>query len=155
MRGFRKALVKNIKKNQTKVYHFPTLEIESMSPKCTKLTISSSHSYTPIWIYQKEDKSILSWPGGGVEIYVWELGSGKDSHSDQEDSINLTMPGKVVEIKVKEGESIKKGDCLLIVEAMKMENNILSPRDSVIKKLHVEKGEHLEAGAILVSFEKS
>lgn len=49
-------------------------------------------------------------------------------------AITAPMPGKVIKVAVKEGASVKKGDLLLIVEAMKMENNILSPQDGRVKK---------------------
>ncbi len=51
------------------------------------------------------------------------------------------MPGKVVKINVKEGQKVKKGDLLLVVEAMKMENNIISPKEGKIDKINVKTGE--------------
>ena len=153
-RGEKIALVQKNEEEPGKYYHFPTLQIDEITSECTRLNISSSHKYSSIWIYQKGGKSILSWPGGNVDIYVSELSSEKSSQEEGELTVDLTMPGKVVEVKVKEGDKVKKGDCLLVVEAMKMENNILSPQDAIVKKLHVKKEEHLEAGSILVSLEK-
>ena len=106
-------------------------------------------------MHQKDGKNILSWPGGSVDIYAFELSSGKDSQEEEKPTIDLTMPGKVVEVKVQAGDRVKKGDCLLVVEAMKMENNILSPQDATIKKIHVKEGENLEVGATLISLDKS
>ena len=63
------------------------------------------------------------------------------------------MPGLVLEILVKPGEEVKKGDSLLVLEAMKMENNIKSPADGVVKSIEIEKGQAVEKGQDLIIFE--
>ncbi|MBN2174834.1 MAG: acetyl-CoA carboxylase biotin carboxylase subunit [Bacteroidales bacterium] len=63
------------------------------------------------------------------------------------------MPGKVIKINVSEGREVKKGDLLLIVEAMKMENNILSPRDGKIEKVNVKAGDMVDGSKELVTLE--
>ena len=60
------------------------------------------------------------------------------------------MPGKVVEIKVKKGSSIKKGDTLVILEAMKMEHKVLAPDSGKIKEVLIKENEQVENGATLV-----
>ena len=60
------------------------------------------------------------------------------------------MPGKVVEIKVKKGSSIKKGDTLVILEAMKMEHKVLAPDNGKIKEVLIKENEQVENGATLV-----
>jgi propionyl-CoA carboxylase alpha chain len=67
-----------------------------------------------------------------------------------EGGLTAPMPGKVVEIKVKKGTSIKKGDTLLILEAMKMEHKVSAPADGKITEILVEKGEQVENGTTLV-----
>ena len=54
------------------------------------------------------------------------------------------MPGKVVKINVKPGDEVKKGEVLLIVEAMKMENNIIAPKDGKIEKVNVKAGKMVD-----------
>ncbi|MPQ47608.1 biotin/lipoyl-binding protein [Marinifilum sp. N1E240] len=54
--------------------------------------------------------------------------------------INSFIPGTIVEIFVKEGQEVKEGESLMILEAMKMKNQIKMPFDGVIKKIHVEEG---------------
>jgi biotin carboxyl carrier protein len=63
------------------------------------------------------------------------------------------MPGIVSELKVAQGNSVQTGDTLLVIEAMKMENPIKSPRSGTIKELHVTKGQEVSSGAPLVTFE--
>ena len=60
------------------------------------------------------------------------------------------MPGKVVEIKVQKGSSIKKGDTLVILEAMKMEHKVLAPDNGKIKEVLIKENEQVENGATLV-----
>ena len=60
------------------------------------------------------------------------------------------MPGKVVEIKVKKGSNIKKGDTLVILEAMKMEHKVLAPDNGKVKEVLIKQNEQVENGATLV-----
>ena len=67
-----------------------------------------------------------------------------------EGGLNAPMPGKVVEIKIKKGAKIKKGDTLVILEAMKMEHKVLAPSDGKVKEILIHKDEQVENGATLV-----
>ena len=64
--------------------------------------------------------------------------------------LNAPMPGKVVEVKIKKGARIKKGDTLVILEAMKMEHKVLAPSDGKVKEILIHKDEQVENGATLV-----
>ncbi len=63
------------------------------------------------------------------------------------------MPGSVVEYRVKVGDKVKKGDCLMTFRAMKMNNNVLSPRDGVVKKIDAEVGANVPKDTLLIEFE--
>lgn len=63
------------------------------------------------------------------------------------------MPGKVVKISVKEDQEVKQGDTVLILEAMKMENEIKAPIDGVVKTIHVQEGQALETGVLMLEIE--
>jgi len=63
------------------------------------------------------------------------------------------MPGKVVKINVEIGHEVKKGDCVLILEAMKMENEIKTSVDGTIKAIHVKEGDTLESGVLMMEIE--
>lgn len=67
--------------------------------------------------------------------------------------IKAPMPGLVLEISVQEGQEVKEGDKLLVLEAMKMENSITNPADAVIKKIKVMAGKVVEKGQVLIEFE--
>ncbi|MBO9618841.1 MAG: biotin/lipoyl-binding protein [Niabella sp.] len=70
-------------------------------------------------------------------------------------AITAPMPGKVIKVAVEEGAVVKKGDLLLIVEAMKMENNILSPLDGVIRKINVKENDKVTVNIVLVELDVS
>lgn len=67
--------------------------------------------------------------------------------------LKAPMPGLVLSILVKEGDTVAKGDSLLVLEAMKMENIIKSPTEGVIKKIHALKGNAVEKSQLLISFQ--
>lgn len=71
----------------------------------------------------------------------------------KESEIKSPMPGLVLDILVKPGDQIKKGDQVFVLEAMKMENIIKSQADATIKTIHIEKGVAVEKNQVLISFE--
>ena len=66
-------------------------------------------------------------------------------------TILAPMPGTIVDVQVSPGERVNKGRALMILEAMKMENEILAPHDCTIGQTHVAKGASVNAGDILVT----
>jgi biotin carboxyl carrier protein len=64
--------------------------------------------------------------------------------------IKAPMPGLVLEVAVTEGQSIKQGDKLIILEAMKMENSLQAGADAIIKKINVSKGQPVVKGQVLI-----
>ncbi|MFR8531592.1 MAG: biotin/lipoyl-containing protein, partial [Anaeromassilibacillus sp.] len=62
-------------------------------------------------------------------------------------------PGTIMSIDVKVGQAVKKGDILVILEAMKMENEIMAPHDATVAAVHVNKGDSVESGTALVSLQ--
>lgn len=105
------------------------------------------------WVYSYKNKRILSWPGGSLELEAVDLSEGGGAGGGALKPLKLTMPGKVLDIKVKEGDIVEAGTGLIVVEAMKMENLLLAPARAKIAKIHVKAGDRLESGATLFSFE--
>lgn len=66
-------------------------------------------------------------------------------------SVDAPMPGNILDIKVANGASVKAGDVLIILEAMKMENDIVAPQDGTVASINVNKGDTVEAGQTLVT----
>ncbi len=70
-----------------------------------------------------------------------------------ENRIIAPIPGRIFRINIKEGDRISKGEVVLVIDAMKMENNILAKREGVVKKIHVKLDDMVEAGARLIEME--
>ena len=64
--------------------------------------------------------------------------------------VKAPMPGTILDVKVSQGKAVKKGDILLILEAMKMENEILAPQDGAVAQVNVSKGASVNSGDVLV-----
>jgi glutaconyl-CoA/methylmalonyl-CoA decarboxylase subunit gamma len=67
--------------------------------------------------------------------------------------IKPPMPGKVVEVKVKEGQAVAEGDVLCVLEAMKMQNDLKSPMAGTVRKVHVSDGSNVEAATVLIELD--
>ena len=65
--------------------------------------------------------------------------------------INAPMPGKILAVKANAGDAVKKGQVLLFLEAMKMENEIQAPEDGTVASINVKEGATVEAGSLLAS----
>ena len=65
--------------------------------------------------------------------------------------ISAPMPGKVLKVNTSAGAAVKKGDVLLVFEAMKMENDITAPQDGTVASVNVSVGQSFEPGELLVS----
>lgn len=78
---------------------------------------------------------------------------GSSSNLQNESNIFSAMPGKIVKLYAEIGKSYKKGTTLIVIEAMKMENEIQAPDDVCIKEILVKKNDSVEAGSKLISFQ--
>jgi pyruvate carboxylase len=67
--------------------------------------------------------------------------------------VGAAMPGMVINVAVHEGDKVKAGQKMMVLEAMKMEASVTAPRDGVVKSVHVTKGSQVEAGDLLVVFQ--
>lgn len=104
------------------------------------------------WIYAKGNKRILSWLGGTMEIDCADLAEGTGAAAGSIKPLKLTMPGKVLSVKVNEGDTVEIGQGLVIVEAMKMENLLVASARAKVSKIHIKVGDRLESGAVLITF---
>lgn len=105
----------------------------------TDYTVYTRGAFRSIRIYNEEKILHESLKKGGNFSRGQNLRSG--------------MPGKIVEILVKPGQIVDEDDSLLIMEAMKMENEMRADAKVRIKEIHVKQGDNVESGALLISFE--
>lgn len=101
-------------------------------------TVYSRGSFRNLKIYNDEMLLHESFKSGGL--------MGGDA------ALKSGMPGKIVKVFVKEGDEVKAGTPLLVMEAMKMENEMKASADVKISKVHVKPGDTIESGATLISY---
>lgn len=113
---------------------------------------------------------ILDVVGSGTEYNVYTRGSFRTIHIYNDElllheslkggsalgessQVSAGMPGKIVSIHVKVGDRVSAGQTLLVMEAMKMENDLKASKDVTIKEVKVEVGQSVDSGATLILFE--
>ncbi len=101
-------------------------------------TVYSRGSFRSLKVYNDEMLLHESFKSGGMLGGDLALKSG--------------MPGKIVKVFVKEGDEVAAGTPLLVMEAMKMENEMKASADVKISKVHVKPGDNVESGATLISY---
>ena len=87
-----------------------------------------------------------------LDLLIDEMGFALSSAS-QISSIEAPMPGLILEVSVREGQIVQEGEALLILEAMKMENVLTSPRNGTVKGIHVKQGQAVDKKHLLITFE--
>jgi 3-methylcrotonyl-CoA carboxylase alpha subunit len=94
----------------------------------------------------------LFWEGVAYRLEELKEGA-RPSHRRDKGGLEATMPGKVIAVKAAPGQAVKKGDEVVVVEAMKMENALRAPRDGTIKTVAVKVGDMVGPGEVLVELE--
>lgn len=114
-------------------------DVISAEPAEKKFVIAVSGNKYTVFVKDKYDELLhaLGMDGGGA-LRVAE--------------VRAPMPGLVLDVKVSEGDDVKKGDALLVLEAMKMENIIRSPADGKVKKVNAKKSLAVEKNQVLITF---
>lgn len=129
--------------------------------KMTEGKISLEVNQRVYRVYVSEDTSkraFVSCLGFNFEVIRLDLlpeellpGESDDSEITS-NTLLAPMNGKVIKVSVAEGDQVRRGDSLLIVEAMKMENSLLAPKDAVIEKIFVREGEQVEGRSVMIKF---
>jgi acetyl/propionyl-CoA carboxylase alpha subunit len=94
----------------------------------------------------------LFWEGVVYRIDRPREGA-RPAQRGEKNGLEATMPGKVIAVKAAAGQAVKKGDEVVVIEAMKMENALRAPRDGTIKTVAVTVGDMVGPGAVLVELE--
>jgi 3-methylcrotonyl-CoA carboxylase alpha subunit len=94
----------------------------------------------------------LFWRGRAYRLEE-ETERSRTSHRHVGGGLEAPMPGKVIAVKVAPGDTVMKGDELLVVEAMKMENAVRAPREGRVKSVSAQVGDMVSPGVVLVELE--
>ena len=107
-------------------------------------------------VITKGDKDKFVFVEGDVfKVRNIELTGAKKTKKKDEGNLNSPISGKVVSIKVKDGDKVKKGDVLMIIEAMKMEYLIRAPYNGKVKKVNFKEKDQIEIGQNTVEITKN
>ncbi|WP_424494411.1 acetyl-CoA carboxylase biotin carboxyl carrier protein subunit [Salinimicrobium sp. GXAS 041] len=87
-----------------------------------------------------------------LDLLIDEMGLSLGT-SQAANTIKAPMPGLILDVSVKEGDEVKAGDYLLVLEAMKMENSLTAPKDGIIKTVTVKVGETVDKNQLLIEME--
>lgn len=139
-----------------------SFEMDFVEGNQSKHLIHNNKSYSvDIVDFNKEEKScvirvnnreILVSIKDRFDALLEQLGM-DNLNSQKVNEVKAPMPGLVIDLLVEPGSEVKKGDGLLVLEAMKMENILKSPTDGVIKSVEVAKSVAVEKNQVLISFE--
>jgi len=134
----------------------------AMSPdwlrQFTKNLIVDNRSYQVEFELDQQELPKTVWAvGQAVDVRLDFPGKGKLKRPEmtglwgEGDQVRAPLPGKVIGIRVEEGREVRAGDLLCLLEAMKMENELRSPRDGKINEILVSKGESVELDQVLIT----
>ena len=120
--------------------------------------IVENKSFT-VDVAEKDDEYTVAYEGKSFQVGVLDErkarrgGAGANLGGAGEKDVCSMMPGKVVELLVQAGDAVEKDQGVIIIEAMKMENEIRAPVAGTVKAVHVEAGQAVESGELLVELE--
>ena len=86
--------------------------------------------------------------GHTLQFELIEAGA---SASDDEGGLTAPMPGKILEVRVNQGQSVESGDILMVMEAMKMEHKIVAGSDGIVENIFFKEGDQVQQGAELLT----
>jgi biotin carboxyl carrier protein len=134
-----------------------TIEINPASFHILRNNVS--YNVDVVRINKEEKTALIRVNGNKYEVKITDKfdellkNLGMDSMATKKvNNIKAPMPGLVINIIAREGDAVKKGDPLLVLEAMKMENILKSPADGVVKRIAVNKGMAVEKNQLLIEF---
>lgn len=116
-----------------------TVEIVSWEPAVKKLTMKVNEKVVELQVSNEQD------------LLLEKLGL-KQAKGNIVSDIKAPMPGLILDIPIKEGDAVRKGDVLVVLEAMKMENSIKSSQEGIVRKILVTSGQSVEKNQVMVQF---
>ena len=117
--------------------------------KSFKINIEKSDFNNKKYVIKLNENSYTVKISNELDSLIKEMGFSAGS-SKKLNEIKAPMPGLILSLNIENGKTVKEGEVLLILEAMKMENAICAPRDGIIKSINIESGKTVEKGELLI-----
>ncbi len=127
--------------------------VNEVNDTTAKVTVNGTE-YTVEWEKPVEEKPVVKvQPVTAKPVATAATASAPAAAPVSGNAIKTPLPGVIIDVKVKVGDTVKKGDTVVVLEAMKMENNINADRDGKVVAIQVAKGDTVADGAALVVLE--
>lgn len=135
-------------------------DLQWISPTKIHFLLQNKSLEAELIFFERESKTLQIRVGNKIssliiqdrhDLLLEKLGLNL-SASNTLKEIKAPMPGLILDLKVKPGDEVKKGDVVLILEAMKMENSIKSPGDGIVKSVKVNLKDSVEKNQVLIQF---
>lgn len=127
--------------------HDYAVTIESVSDSSAKVTVNGK-AYDVELDKSAEESAAVEYP----RIYRPLHEKAQAAPQETRDcSLKSPLPGTIIAVKVKEGDQVKEGQTVAILEAMKMENEILAENDCIVESVNVEKGDSVLEGTVIAT----
>lgn len=127
--------------------------VNEVNDTTAKVTVNGTE-YTVEWEKPVEEKPVVKvQPVVAKPVATAATASAPAAAPVSGNAIKTPLPGVIIDVKVKVGDTVKKGDTVVVLEAMKMENNINADRDGKVVAIQVAKGDTVADGAALVVLE--
>jgi len=151
--------VYNVSIERRNEYYFVTYDnteykVSAEETKPGQLKIQIGDRFIKSIITEGEKEKYVFIDGDVFKVNPVELTGMKKPKKKDEGDLSSPISGKVVNVKVKSGDRVKKGDVLMVIEAMKMEYLIRSPFNGKVKKVNFKEKDQIEIGQITVDVEK-
>ncbi|MFD0760885.1 acetyl-CoA carboxylase biotin carboxyl carrier protein subunit [Lutibacter aestuarii] len=117
--------------------------------KSFDIELEQSHFYQKQYVIKVNKHSYKIKISDQLDSLINKMGFSVGA-AKKENNIKAPMPGMILSINVKEGQKVKEGETLMILEAMKMENTIGAPKDGTIKAINTKSGNTVEKGELMI-----
>ena len=130
-----------------------TVAINEVCDTTAKVTVNGEE-YTVEWEKPVEEKPVVKvQPVAAKPVATAAAPAAAPTTPVSGNAIKTPLPGVIIDVKVNTGDTVKKGDTVVVLEAMKMENNINADRDGKVVAVQVAKGDTVADGAVLIVLE--
>ena len=96
---------------------------------------------------------ILKLEGGEYKTQLTPKYKNRKQYEKPQNVVTAAIPGTIMEVLVKEGQQVHRGDAICVLDSMKMNNTICAANDGVVKKVHISVGQSIGKDALMVEFE--
>ncbi len=146
------VMVERRKNHYFIIYNNAEYTVEAAEIKPGHLKIKLGDRVIKCMVTEGEKDKFVFIEGDVFKVKNVELTGMKKTKKKEEDSLVSPISGKVASVKVKNGDTVKKGDVLMVIEAMKMEYLIRAPYDGKVKKINFKVKDQIEIGQNTVEF---